>query len=494
MQFYNFLELPVFPNFFAPFQGTEGKLYTITLDYSGTCEPLTKIDLLKGSESVENDSNIQLEITDTSVIISFSTLTLSDQASYTLTSENKAGIATTSVGLIVKHKPIFLEKNVFPGSLLLANSTATLSCNYTGYPMVTITWYDPDGVEITEGITTESIGRWKYSELELKRLSQSDAGSYTCSASNQVGSTINTINIQVTSPMSIPWVSDIGSNQVRVSWDEPSEDYMINKYRVDYKKAANGISMWLAGGEVLVGTQQTTINNLQGNTYYMVRIVYFASVGQFYGSPIQFKTLHRAPTNSPDNLQGITISNSILEYNWNKPAQAYSDGDSIIISYRLWWTSTEENYESVLVDGTITRYTLMGLLASTKYSVKVQAYTEGGFGPNSTIIEVVTYADTFEFPSLLLTKKMVDLSWIIEWALEEEPNVEIQYYIILLRYSGEIFYEIGPLSSNITSYNFSNLDGTKYSKVCIEVEASGILQSRNCTELYVTNENRSKLK
>ena len=94
--------------------------------------------------------------------------------------------------------------------------------------------------------------------------------------------------------------------------------------------------MWLFGSEVTVGTQQTVISNLQGNTNYMIRIVYFASLGKFYGSPIQFKTLHRglckhlthkqfniyiytfvAPVNAPVSLVAITVSNSILNINWN---------------------------------------------------------------------------------------------------------------------------------------------------------------------------------
>lgn len=94
--------------------------------------------------------------------------------------------------------------------------------------------------------------------------------------------------------------------------------------------------MWLFGSEVTVGTQQTTISNLQGNTNYMIRVVYFASLGQFYGSSIQFKTSQRglckhlthkqcdiyismfiAPVNPPVSLVAITLSNSILNINWN---------------------------------------------------------------------------------------------------------------------------------------------------------------------------------
>ena len=119
--------------------------------------------------------------------------------------------------------------------------------------------------------------------------------------------------------------------------------------------------------------------------------------------------IHLAPNNSPQQLQGITISKSILEINWNvsaitlliqlftnciisqKPELAFSDGDTQIVGYRLWWTSKEDNYKFALVDGSVTRFTLLDLIADTIYSLKVQAKTGGGYGPNSTLIEAMTY-------------------------------------------------------------------------------------------------------
>ena len=92
-----YLELPVFPQFFSPFQGKEGEEYVITIGYSGTCVSLPQVDLLKGSVSVLNDSNIQLQVTETSIVISFSSLTMADDGQYTLYTQNIAGVATTNV-------------------------------------------------------------------------------------------------------------------------------------------------------------------------------------------------------------------------------------------------------------------------------------------------------------------------------------------------------------------------------------------------------------
>ena len=39
--------------------------------------------------------------------------------------------------------------------------------------------------------------------------------------------------------MNAPWVVNKGANEVTVSWDEPSNEYMITKYRIEYKKIFN---------------------------------------------------------------------------------------------------------------------------------------------------------------------------------------------------------------------------------------------------------------
>ena len=41
--------------------------------------------------------------------------------------------------------------------------------------------------------------------------------------------------------MNVPWVTDRAANEVTVSWDEPSNEYSISKYRVEYKKITNNV-------------------------------------------------------------------------------------------------------------------------------------------------------------------------------------------------------------------------------------------------------------
>ena len=67
------------------------------------------------------------------------------------------------------------------------------------------------------------------------------------------------------------------------------------------------------------------------------------------------------------------------------------------MGYRLWWASTEDNYKFALIDGSITRFTLLDLTPNTRYSLKAQANTEGGYGPNSTIVVVMTYPGNISY-------------------------------------------------------------------------------------------------
>ena len=75
------------------------------------------------------------------------------------------------------------------------------------------------------------------------------------------------------------------------------------------------------------------------------------------------------------------------------------DGDSQITSYRVWWGQILDNnkivYSFDTVDGSVRSYRLDNLSPSSRYSIKVQAYTIGGPGPNSTRVEAATFPGIF---------------------------------------------------------------------------------------------------
>ena len=76
------------------------------------------------------------------------------------------------------------------------NGTLTLSCTYNAVPPPTITWshegspLDPNDPRITITSTTSR------SDLSRDELGQGEGGTYTCGATNVVGS--SSVNIEVT--------------------------------------------------------------------------------------------------------------------------------------------------------------------------------------------------------------------------------------------------------------------------------------------------------
>ena len=65
------------------------------------------------------------------------------------------------------------------------NSTVLLSCNHTGIPKASITWYTPNNLMIVESTTSSKYQIVNDSYLEIQKLEESDAGTYKCSAVNE---------------------------------------------------------------------------------------------------------------------------------------------------------------------------------------------------------------------------------------------------------------------------------------------------------------------
>jgi hypothetical protein len=66
-----------------------------------------------------------------------------------------------------------------------------LQCKAIGQPVPIITWYNPQGLNITEGINSNHGS----SLITIKTTSDSDYGLYKCKATNNIGSDKHFINV-----------------------------------------------------------------------------------------------------------------------------------------------------------------------------------------------------------------------------------------------------------------------------------------------------------
>ncbi|XP_014251088.1 hemicentin-1-like isoform X2 [Cimex lectularius] len=123
-------------------------------------------------------------------ILTIYNITVDDEGMYTCRAENKAGISSYTVKLIVFEIPkTMLTINSAHNSAVYENQEIILRCEIRGKPAPKVTWHK-DGKLIAKKYTFNST------VLRFTATEQ-DSGNFTCIASNSVGSDNSTIQIIV---------------------------------------------------------------------------------------------------------------------------------------------------------------------------------------------------------------------------------------------------------------------------------------------------------
>jgi len=200
---------------------------------------------------------------------------LSDAGSYTLTATNAAGSVTSNAVVVAVAPPVAPSISTHPASASLnVGGSLSLSVGVTGTPPYTYQW-KKNGVDIP-GATTMSY--W------VNLLAASDAGSYTLTASNTVGSvTSNPAIITVTQaappvitkqPASI--ISNVGeSNSIRFSVQVNNEIGMAPGIAYFWKKDGVDISksnpkFQPQGGNAITMMGSGTVEKSDAGSYTVV--------------------------------------------------------------------------------------------------------------------------------------------------------------------------------------------------------------------------------
>ncbi|KAM3915384.1 hemicentin-1 [Leptodactylus fuscus] len=122
---------------------------------------------------------------------------LSHAGTYTCKAVNKVGSAQIYINLHVQEIPV-IQNQVDSLEAILSHSV-TLSCEALGTPSPTLTW-QKEGAAIKTGnhYTILSNGN-----LEIVKVRQEDAGTYTCIAQNPAGTALGRIKLKVYEPPAI---------------------------------------------------------------------------------------------------------------------------------------------------------------------------------------------------------------------------------------------------------------------------------------------------
>lgn len=318
----------------------------------------------------------------------------SDSAKYTCVVTNSFGSKWANATLTVLIKTVIT--NPLPNQIAAVKGLdKLLLCGVQSDPAITVRWYwTKDGSPVDESrMKLQNDGT-----LRIITVQESDAGTYECSVKSVAGNatTRGTLSVLET-PLapSTPVVSDIQTKSVRLTWFPPGYDgnSPITSYIVEAKKGSTG---WQRQMDNINPSNQVSVlvRNLQPHTTYQFRVRAENQVG--LGAPSaasgSIQTLIAAPSQAPQNVNGVPTSADSILVQWQIPPPESHNGPlrGFKIAYRLEGVAginfTIKKIENpAAVEGNID-----GLVQYTIYEIKVLAYNDAGNGKYSAPITVTT--------------------------------------------------------------------------------------------------------
>uniref|UniRef100_A0AAY4AJA8 Neural cell adhesion molecule 1a n=1 Tax=Denticeps clupeoides TaxID=299321 RepID=A0AAY4AJA8_9TELE len=323
---------------------------------------------LDGNVVVRSDARVS------SLILKYVQFT--DAGQYLCTARNSIGQDSKTMYLEVRYAP------KIQGSVAVytwEGNAANISCEVLAHPGASVVWFR-DGQQLPSGNSSnvKIYNTPAVSFLEVLPESQSDFGSYNCTAANSIGSESKEfllIQADVPSMPSIERVEPYSSTAL-VEFDEPdsSGGVPILKYKAEWR--AMGQEWNTREYDAEDGLNMITIVGLKPETTYEVRMSAINGKGEGESSaPENFKT---APVREPNppKLDGKLQpkGNSVKVY-WFKQ----DDGGSPIKHYLVRYKAVSNEWRPEIRLPTYSEYVVLsGLEWDTEYEVYVVAENQQG--------------------------------------------------------------------------------------------------------------------
>ncbi|XP_048836883.1 neural cell adhesion molecule 1b isoform X6 [Brienomyrus brachyistius] len=228
--------------------------------------------------------------------LTLKTVQYSDAGEYLCTAHNAVGQDTDIAHLEVRYAP------KIQGAVTVytwEGNSANISCEVLAHPVASVTWFR-DGLPLPSSNSTSVrlFSTATASYLEVTPESQSDFGSYNCTATNAIGTESKEfllIQAEVPSSPSLTKVEPF-SGSARLEFQEPeaSGGVPILRYRLEWRQAGRG--RWESKlYEVLEagGPSVLTISGLKPDTNYEVKM--YAVNGKGEGDSSQLLTFVTKP-------------------------------------------------------------------------------------------------------------------------------------------------------------------------------------------------------
>ncbi|TSQ12694.1 Neural cell adhesion molecule 1 [Bagarius yarrelli] len=318
-----------------------------------------------------------------------------DAGQYLCSAHNSIGQDIQSMYLEVRYAPKITEDSKL-AKFTWEGNAANLTCEALAHPSASVQWFR-DGMQLP-AVNTTNIKIYNTpttSYLEVTPESQSDFGSYNCTATNVIGSDSKEfmlISADVPLAPAIDRVEPYPSTAL-VEFDEPESDggVPVLKYKAQWRtKGQDWISKVY---KVEEGLSSITIVGLKPETEYEVMMSAINGKGEGESCPPEtFKTLPVREPNPPKLEAKVQPPGNEMKVNWIKQDDGGSPIKQYLLSYRpvglqtVIWISVpmfkqkhHSNWKTVVrVPNGGEFYVLRGLEWNTEYEVSVVAENQQG--------------------------------------------------------------------------------------------------------------------
>ncbi|XP_048588690.1 hemicentin-1 isoform X4 [Nematostella vectensis] len=313
---------------------------------------------------------------------------------------------TASTYVMVKYKPSILSKS--PDQTV--NETIDflkLTCLSDGYPAPTVTW-SRDGVVVS-----------RTSVYYSNSVIRSEAGTYTCTATNEMGS--DTTTVQVT----VNYKPEMVSSTINTSsWDRKVLSLQCKARGVPLPQ----ITWYKPGGQPITAEvspisegsqlQVTTTHDAGDYGQYKCR------ASNLLGSVERLIYVTQLFAPGPPIITVSNIEASSIKVNWAPPS---SDGGSPVIDYKVEVDPAKPPREGVPGGQVV----ISDLTKNTEYTVKVTARNVVGYGEAGTEIIRTKKQGPPSLPFLKPVDNTTTSEEItLEWGKPDENGGAIQAYIV----------------------------------------------------------------